>query len=195
MHSIIPPIVPRLMGAVRLRSRGPGRLLGAVLGMVLLSGPAGATGSVSGTATITVTIGNICQLGTPPTLDFGSFPGGQTLASDKVVSAQIVVGCSSTTPYTIYLSDGLNRLPGSYRQMQNATTSSALWKYQLLNHLTGQVWDQTGGPAALNGTGGASSTGTGANQTFQVDGVIPHDFPVPMIIGAYSDTVTITVAY
>jgi spore coat protein U-like protein len=150
--------------------------------------------TTSSNAAISATIINNCDLATVPDMDFGSFAGSTTLAGDQDATAKLVVTCSNGASYTVYLGDGLARLSGGARRMQ--TGASAFLPYQLYqdNDRT-VVWDETGGPAALGGTGGVSGTGAGTAQTIFVYGRIVSGTVIPGLTGQYSDSVLVTVTY
>lgn len=148
-----------------------------------------AAATVTANATITATIIPVCRLDAPPTLAFGTLAGGQVLASAKVATGQIVVTCSSGATYSVSLGDGLSPQSGAggSRQMQAATSSSALIPYQL--------YSNGGHTAVWNSANQVSSTGTGAGQSFTVDGVIAAGTTISAYPGEYGDTVAVSVVY
>lgn len=131
-----------------------------------------------------------CQMVTTNDVNFGTLDGG-TLATHRDATGSITVKCTSGTDYTVYLGAGLNA--STTRQMRNGT---AYLPYQLYkNAARSQVWDNTGGPGIVGGSGGVSSTGTNTNQNMTVYGRIPAGTVVPGFEGTYTDTVVVTVAY
>jgi spore coat protein U-like protein len=135
-----------------------------------------------------------CALVSTPTIDFGNLNVGPVPAGGVVANGGIVVKCTSGTPYTVYLGDGNQRITGGgYRQMANGSARLAYQLYKNSAHT--QIWDATGGTGSVGGSGGQSSTGTGASQTWTVYGWIPTGVTVPGTTGTYTDTVVVTVTY
>jgi spore coat protein U-like protein len=144
-------------------------------------------------ATINAAVIGTCNIVTVPDLAFGNFDGSTPLVSIREAVADLTVGCSSGTSYTVYLGSGLAPLGNGVRRMQNGTARLPYQIYQEAAHVT--AWNETGGPNAVGGSGGRSDTGTGANQTIHVYGLIPAGTIIPGTTGAYADTLTLTVAY
>lgn len=137
-------------------------------------------------------IPKICTLVSSPTIDFGTISSIAPTATRIDAQGSVTVRCN--TPYTIYIGDGGDRVsPGSgNRRMLRGTQRLP---YQLYKDAARtQVWDATGGTAAMNGSGGVSDVGTGLNQTRAVYGSIPAGTVLPTV-GAYSDTVVVTITY
>jgi spore coat protein U-like protein len=188
-----PPCPAPSSDARRLR---PLALAFASLAATILSaGLAGAAeaATLTGNAAIAATIVKVCTLGTGSVLAFGDLEGSKTLASDTDVTADLTVGCSDGASFTVYLGDGLARLGGGNRQLQNGTARLAYQIYQDTDHTI--IWDETGGPTAEGGTGGLSLTGTGANAAVPVYGRIAAGTVIPGTTGQFTDTVLVTVAY
>ncbi|MFK0387026.1 spore coat U domain-containing protein [Agrobacterium sp. NPDC090273] len=148
--------------------------------------PASSTAQVSTTSdfTVQITIQAACQINSAGLLNFGN---SGFIAGNVDATSQIVVQCTSTTPYTLGLSAGA----GSGATVANRLmtgTSGATVSYSLFQD-TGhsQVWGDTVGLDRQTGTG------TGAAQTFTVYGrVTAQTTPVP---GVYTDTVRATLTY
>jgi spore coat protein U-like protein len=153
----------------------------------------GGYDAVYGYYTVNYVIPSVCTLLTTPTINFGTLSSIGPTTSAITASGTISAQCNG--PYTVYIGDGNDRVaPGSgNRQMANG---SALLPYQLYKDsgLT-QIWDNTGGPTTLGGSGGSSGTGTGATITLPVYGSIPSGITLPSTTGLYQDTVVVTVAY
>lgn len=149
----------------------------------------------SGTQTLTFkwVVPNVCSLMSTSNVAFGTITDIGTALSNHDATGAVVTKCNYGTAYTIYLGNGNNRLPGSYRQM---IYGSSLMPYQLYkNSGYTMVWDATGGTTSPGGSGGVSSTGSGANQTFMVYGRIPNGITLPTTPGNYSDTIIVTITY
>lgn len=183
----------RRRGKVPARSRAAAGVIAGVLALGLGARPALAD-TQTGTVTVKATLVAACAAVTPVTLDFGNIASIGALAANNDKTTTFQVACSNGAPYTVYLGDGGNRIAGSNRRMANGT---ALLPYQLYSD-TGfsHVWDTTGmGVGVTGGSGGVNGTGNGANQTMTIYGRIASGTVPPATIGAYSDTVVITVAY
>lgn len=156
---------------------------------------ADTTGWDSGIFTLTFNwvVPSICSLVSTSNIDFGSISDvGQTLKNYDATGA-VAAKCNYGAAYTLYLGDGNSRLSGSYRRMAYGSYLLPYQLYQDSSYAT--VWDSTGGTSVTGGSGGISSTGTGANQTFTVYGRIPKGLTIPSNVGTYSDTVVVTLTY
>lgn len=145
-----------------------------------------------GNYTANFVIPKMCTLNATPAINFNNVTSiGPTPVR---LDAQGTVTVECNTPYTIYIGDGQNRVsPGSgNRQMAQG---AARLPYQLFKDSgRTQIWDATGGTAAIGGSGGVSDTGTGAAQNKTVFASIPAGTTLPAP-GTYTDTVVITVTY
>lgn len=149
----------------------------------------------SGTQVLTFNwiVPNVCSLVSTSNVAFGTITDIGTSLTNHNATGAVVTKCNYGTAYTIYLGDGNNRISGGYRRM---AYGSYLMPYQLYKDSTySAVWDATGGTTATGGSGGVTSTGTGANQTFVVYGQIPKGVTLPTVPGSYTDTVVVTVTY
>ncbi|WP_046791848.1 spore coat protein U domain-containing protein [Tatumella morbirosei] len=149
----------------------------------------------SGTQVLTfnIVVPSVCSLVSTSTVAFGTITDIGTALTNHNATGAVVTKCNYGTAYTIYLGDGNNRISGSYRRM---AYGSYLMPYQLYKDSTySSVWDATGGTTATGGSGGVTSSGTGANQTFVVYGQIPKGVTLPTVPGSYTDTVVVTVTY
>lgn len=153
----------------------------------------GGWDSGSQTLTFNWVVPSVCSLVSTSTVAFGTITDIGTALTNHDGTGAVVTKCNYGTDYTIYLGDGNNRLPGSYRQMIFGTSLMPYQLYKDSTHAT--VWDDTGGLSTTGGSGGVSSTGTGTNQTFVVYGRIPQGITLPATPGTYSDTVVVTVTY
>jgi len=150
----------------------------------------------SGNATITANyvMPSLCQLDSTSNVDFGNINDIGTTSRDYTAQGVVNTTCNNSTPYTIYLGDGNNRIVGGFRRMTNG--SSQYIPYQLYkdsNYST--VWDATGGVTTVGGSGGVSKTGSGNGQSTNVYGKIPQGTTISTTPGNYSDTIVVTVTY
>ncbi len=162
----------------------------------LVAQPEPATaGTVTGTGTVQATVQAACELVAPPMINFGTVSSIGALAAEIDQTGTITLACSNGAPYTVYIGDGNNRVGvgTGNRQMANGT---ALLPYQLYKE-TGHIniWDATGGPTTTGGSGGVNGTGSGANQSLTVYGVIAVGSTIPSTTGSYTDSVVVTIAY
>lgn len=159
------------------------------------SGCDGGGGWDSGTYSYTFkyVIPPSCSLLSTGTVDFGNIAQVGISTSNYDANATITAICNPNTPFTIYLSDGNNRLPGGYRQMNNGMNFLPYQLYKDPNYSS--VWDNTGGTSTTGGSGGVSSAGTGTNQIFNVYGRIPQGSVIPGVTGTYNDNIIVTVSY
>jgi spore coat protein U-like protein len=140
--------------------------------------------------TVQMTIAASCTV-SATTLDFGT----QTLIdinSNIDASSTLTVTCTNDAPYNVALSPGANAGGSgvSARKMKIGATSDMV-NYQLYSdsgHTT--VWGETtsGSPDVVTGTG------SGDAQNITVYGRVPSGQTNPKI-GAYTDTILVTVNY
>jgi spore coat protein U-like protein len=166
-----------------------------VLGVVALLAPGANAGTTGGYGLVQATVQSACNLVATPTISFGTVSSIGPLAAEIDQTGTISVACSNGAPYEVYIGDGNNRVaPGSgNRQMINGTALLPYQLYQSAAHST--IWDNTGGPSTIGGSGGINGTGTGATQNLTVYGVIPAGITVPSVTGYYYDWVWVTIAY
>ena len=132
--------------------------------------------------TVKITVTATCDIHTvaPTDVDFGSV--ASTATNVASTGGVLTVKCTTGTPYTIGLDNGLNF--STTRQMKNGTTNFV--GYGLFRDAAfSNAWGST---VPLS----AAGTGNGANQTFTVYGRVPS---AASAAGAYTDTVIATVTY
>ncbi|PWT89334.1 MAG: spore coat protein U [Proteobacteria bacterium] len=154
-----------------------------VAALALLSGAADAASPATTQFQVTMTIQDQCVINSAPTLDFGT---SGVLTAAVTQSSTIQIQCTNTTPYTIALDAGTGS--GATVGTRKMTNGSATINYSLYtdsNYNT--VWGNTPGTDAVG------ATGNGANQSYVIYGQVPAQ-TTPKA-NAYSDTITITVAY
>ncbi len=159
---------------------------------LLIAAPETAPAATStGNLTVQVTITAGCSV-SGTTLNFGSNNGNNLLAAQITATANLSVTCTTGSPYSVGLDNGLNA-SGSQRRMQS---SGQFLNYNLFTDAAGLVpWSAGSTPTTCATlTNCVLGTGTGTAQTITVYGRIPitASSPAP---GSYTDTVTITVTY
>ncbi|MES2057741.1 MAG: spore coat U domain-containing protein [Pseudomonadota bacterium] len=166
----------------------------AIACLAIAAQPASAA-TVTGNGTVTANVQAACNLVSTPTVPFGTVSSVGPLAADIPATGTITVACSNGASYTVYIGDGANRVGvgTGLRQMANGAGRLAYQLYKEVAHTN--IWDATGGTAAIGGAGGVNGTGSGANQTLTVFGLIPAGTVVPSVTGAYTDSVVVTVTY
>ncbi|TQN61258.1 spore coat U domain-containing protein [Agrobacterium tumefaciens] len=152
----------------------------------LISAPASSLAQTSTTAdfTVQITIQAACQINSAGLLNFGN---SGFITGNVDATSQIVVQCTSSTPYSLGLSAGAgtgatvaNRLMTG---PSGATVSYSLYRDSAHTLLWGNTI----------GTDRQTGTGTGGAQTYTVYGQVPpQTTPVP---GVYTDTVRATLTY
>lgn len=150
----------------------------------------------SGDALLTANfvVPSMCQLNSTSTVDFNNINDISTTSRDYTAQGAVNSTCNYGTPYSIYLGDGNNRIPGGFRRMTNGNNEYIPYQlYKDSNYST--VWDATGGVTNVGGAGGVSGTGTGSAQTTTVYGKIPQGTSIASTPGSYSDSVVVTVTY
>jgi spore coat protein U-like protein len=150
----------------------------------------------SGDALLTANfvVPSMCQLNSTSTVDFSNINDISTTSRDYTAQGAVNSTCNYGTPYSIYLGDGNNRIPGGFRRMTNGNNEYIPYQlYKDSNYST--VWDATGGVTNVGGAGGVSGTGTGSAQTTTVYGKIPQGTSIASTPGSYSDSVVVTVTY
>lgn len=148
------------------------------------------TGGSAGTPstipfTVNGSVPNTCTLSPKPVPDlaFGNVPGLITANVDRTTTIGML--CTGRTAWQIGLGNGLNA-NGNIRRMRNAGGQFVTYELHR-NSGYNSRWGNT-----LN-TDTLSGTGTGVSQPQTVFGRVPA--PQTPNVGAYSDTVTVTVTY
>jgi spore coat protein U-like protein len=150
-------------------------------GLALAGGPASAT-TTTLTFGVTMLITASCVINSTATLDLGS---SGVINTNHDANAPLHIQCTNTTPYTIGLDKGATT--GAAIAQRLLANGGATVNYNLFQSAAyATIWGDTG-------AGLVSSTGTGADQTFNIYGRVPtQSTPAP---GTYTDTVTVTVTY
>ena len=155
------------------------QILAAMCVALVSATPALATDSNSN-MTVSATVVTACTIGTPDTLSFG----GAITSTGSAITAQanIPVTCSNGGSYKVFLDNGLN-YASSTRRMANGSNYMSYALYSDSARSTAFPVDATG--SALTGTASLVNT--------VVYGTIPAQATPP--VGAYADTLQITVRY
>lgn len=139
------------------------------------SAPAFA-GTATGTMDVTLNVDNACSL-TTAAIDFGTV---SDFSAARTVTSLSTLKCTPNAVATVRVSLG-NSVNGAQRRLRNGAGTQFI-DYNLQDS-TNTAW-----PAA-----GLNFTGTGADVTLGLRGVVPVQGAKPA--GAYSDVVTIDVTY
>lgn len=156
----------------------------AICAALALTGVAHA-GTDTTTFNVTITLTSTCDIHTGPTTNM-AFGSVASTATNVPATSTLTVNCTSLTPYTIALDNGLHGGAGPVRAMQGGSGTVGYQLYQDSAH--SQVWGNT------TGTGGNvySGAGTGAAQSLTVYGLVASaNSPA----GNYTDTITATISY
>jgi spore coat protein U-like protein len=149
-------------------------------------------GTATANLTVQITITASCTINAA-TLDFGSNPGTNLLASNVDATASLSVTCTSGSPYSIGMDNGANASSGQ-RRMKNGTTNFI--NYNLFtDSLRTAPWTTASSNTVCTTTNSCVlGTGTGASQSVTIYGRVPIVASAPAS-GAYTDTVVMTVTY
>jgi len=130
-----------------------------------------------------LSIDPMCTVSADP-LNFGSF---SNLSVNRDASTNLRLKCTLKAPYQISLNGGSTTGTVSNRRMSQAGNPASIG-YQLYSDSNrSQIWGNTAANWVLG-------TGTGASQAYTIYGRVPPQ-AMPSIVGAFEDTVTVTVSY
>jgi spore coat protein U-like protein len=151
------------------------------LTLALVAAAAAATApayaaTTSGTVDVTLNVDNSCSL-TTAAIDFGTVTD---FAAARTATSLTTLRCTPNAVATVTVSNG-NNVNGTQRRLRSGATA---------NYIDYNVTD-AGGTAWP--TAGLSFTGTGADVSLGLRGVVPVQAAKPA--GAYSDQLTVTVTY
>ena len=168
-----------------------GFLVAAACGVATEGSIAQAT-TQNSSFTVSVTIAASCTISAGP-LAFLS-PGALTANVDQ--TSTIAITCTSTTPYTVGLDNGVNFSSGT-RRMKDTGAGTTFVNYGLYtDSARTNAWTTT--TSTTTCTGGANTcavgTGAGSNQNITVYGRVPAQTPTPAP-ATYTDTIVATVTY
>lgn len=149
--------------------------LGLAAVAAVASAPAFAA-TTSGTVDVTLNVDNACSL-TTAAIDFGTVTD---FAAATTANSLTTLRCTPSAVAVVTVSNG-NNVNGTQRRLRQGATA---------NYIDYNVTDasNTAWPS-----GGVSFTGTGADVSLGLRGVVPVQAAKPA--GAYADQLTITVTY
>lgn len=151
---------------------------------LLVGGGTALAATATGVLNVRMNITATCAIGTTGDLDHGSL---NVLSALVDTQASMQVLCSSGAPFNVSLNGGLNGTGASDRKMKSTSGVNTI-SYQLYRDAArSQVWGET------IGVDTATSTGTGATQSFTIYSRVPAQTLQP--VGTYTDTVTVTLTY
>jgi spore coat protein U-like protein len=153
--------------------------------MLALAGSAQAAGSKNTTFPVTATVASNCLINSASAMAFGNYDG----TADVDSTSTIVVRCSKGAPYTIALNGGG---AGSIAPRKMSFGTETL-EYNLFSDASrSSVWGSTVG----TNTVGANGTGLANALSHTVYGrLFDNANNQAAAVGAYSDTIQVTVAY
>ena len=149
--------------------------LGLAAVAAAVSAPAFAA-TTSGTVDVTLNVDNACSL-TTAAIDFGTVTD---FAAARTANSLTTLRCTPNAVALVTVNSG-NNVTGSQRRLRQGATT---------NYIDYNVTD-AGGTAWP--TAGVSFTGTGADVSLGLRGVVPVQAAKPA--GSYADLLTITVTY
>jgi spore coat protein U-like protein len=152
--------------------------------LMFLPAVAFAQTSTSTNFTVQITIQAACQINSAANLNFGT---NGVLAANVDATSQIIVQCTTGTPFSLGLSAGAGTGATVTTRLMTGPASATIAYSLYRDAAHSLVWGNTVGTDRLTGTG------TGAAQPFTVYGRVgPQNTPAP---GTYTDTVTATLTY
>jgi spore coat protein U-like protein len=156
-------------------------------GILLAAAGSAAAATKTTTFTVNAAVAGNCNITAAPNLDFGNYDGSAVLTT----SGDIKVRCSNGTPYSVKLSAG----GGTYAQRLLAKGTDKLQYNLFTDAAYANVWGDGTSSTVFN-TGTGSGLSLAQEKTHTVYGQLPNsttnqDAPV----GAYADTITVTITY
>jgi spore coat protein U-like protein len=153
--------------------------------MLALAGSAQAAGTRTTTFPVTATVASNCLIDSASTMAFGNYDGSAPIDS----TSAIAVRCSKNAPYTIALNGG-GAASIAPRKMSFGTETL---EYNLFSDAgRSTVWGSTVGTNTVGGTG----SGLNSAITHTVYGrLFDNANNQAAAVGAYSDTIQVTIAY
>lgn len=152
----------------------------------LIFAPASSFAQTSTTTSFTVqiTIQAACQINSASNINFGT---NGVLSANVDATSQIVVQCTSGTPFSLGLNAGVGTGATVDTRLMTGPSSATISYGLFRDSGHTQVWGNTVGTDRLTGTG------TGTAQSFTVYGRVPSQTTPG--VGTYTDTVTATLTY
>jgi spore coat protein U-like protein len=173
--------------SLKYRKFGAHRLVCAAIvsTVVIVAGLAAPVANATTTTanmSVQLILASSCTIGSVAALDFGSVT---SLAAALSATANILVTCTSGTPYTVELSAGGGT--GATTAVRKMTSGANTVNYSIYKEVAHTNVFGTGATEKV------SATGNAAAQTYTAYGLVPIQTTPP--IGTYIDTVTVTVTY
>jgi spore coat protein U-like protein len=155
-------------------------------GLCVAYGASAVAATATGVMSVSATVASTCVVGTS-TLGFGSVSSAAIQAGNVDATGTVSVNCTTGSSYTIALAAGGGL--GATLASRKITSGANLLNYSIYTSAARTtVWgDGTLASATVAGTG------SGTSQSVVAYGRIFSGQAVPA--GAYTDTVTVTVAY
>jgi spore coat protein U-like protein len=144
--------------------------------------PAANATTTTANMSVQLILASSCIIGSVGSMDFGS---SIDLATALSTTANILVTCTSGTPYTVELNAGGGS--GATTAARKMTSGGNTVNYSIYKEVAHTNVFGTGGTEKVSATGNASA------QTYTAYGLVPIQATPP--IGTYTDTVTVTVTY
>lgn len=167
-----------------MKSQNLPRLALAVFAVVSI--PSLAASSATGTLNVQASVVDSCSV-TGATLNFGNYDPRSGAAQDA--QTNITVRCTNSTPYAVQMDAGLGQGALATDRIMTSGPSGALHYTLYTDASRTAPW----GDGVDNGDA-VDGTGSGIDQSITVYGRILAG-QQQALVGNYSDTVTITVAY
>lgn len=167
----------------------------AILALALLI--VGSVASVqaatnTGNMTVTATVETACTVSSSP-MAFGTVVPGAT----KETTATVTANCTTGTPYTVDLGNGLNHITtggasgDQYRRQMAATT----FRLPYVIYIDAARTTEIGATAVALNNLLTTTVGSGANQDVMIYGRIKADETNAQEPGSYADTVVVTIGF
>jgi spore coat protein U-like protein len=153
-----------------------------VLAGIAAAGPAANATTTTANMSVQLVLASSCVIGSVAAMDFGT---SIDLATALATTANILVTCTSGTPYTVELSAGGGS--GATTAVRKMTSGANTVTYSIYKEVAHTNVFGTGATEKV------SATGNAAAQTYTAYGLVPIQATPP--IGTYTDTVTVTVTY
>jgi spore coat protein U-like protein len=152
---------------------------------------AAQAGTATANLTVQMTITASCTINAA-TLTFPSTPGTNLLTTAVTGSTTVSVTCTSGSPYSIGMNNGVN-VSGTQRRMANGANFLNYGLY--VDAAFANPWTTGSANNACTTTNDCYlGTGSGSAQSVNIYGQVPTTATAP-VTGTYTDTVTMTITY
>jgi spore coat protein U-like protein len=164
------------------------KILAATLVAGVMAAGVAQSGTTTTTFAVTATVLSTCSA-TAAALAFGNYtPGTGTLTANT----NITVKCTKNSPYTVALNAGATAGDSFAQRLMASGANTLQYNLYTTAALATVFGDGTAGTATVGGTGAGVATAT----TVTVYGQLPDNATnQTAIVGAYADTITVTVSY